>query len=114
MLTRLLKALYARTLSRWVHIHPKAAWYLINTTLNYGTHPTRIRTNEGHHALRIRRHQTVILIQHDNYGCTITTWDPLLQAPYRQHATRFVDVIIQTRAALRKQMMYDNDWDTIR
>ena len=114
MLAYLLKAAYARLLARWVRIHPKAAWYLINTALNHGAYPTRTRTDGGRHALRIRRHQTTILIQHDNYGCTFTTWGPGLPAPYRQHATRFVDVITQTRAALRRQMMWDNDWDTIR
>ena len=114
MLAPLLKALYARILAHWMHIHPRAAWYLINTTLNYGTHPTRVKTAEGSRALRIRRHQTVILIQRDNHGCAITTWEPTLRAPYRRHTTRFVDAITQTRAALRRQAMRDNDWDTIR
>lgn len=114
MLTQLLKALYARILARWMNIHPRAAWYLINTTLNYNTRPTRVRTNEGGHALRIRRHQTVILIQRDSHGCTVTTWEPGLPAPYRRRMAHFVDVITQTRAALRRQMVHDNDWDTIR
>lgn len=114
MLTQLLKALHARILAHWMHIHPRAAWYLINTTLNYGARPARVKTGEGSHALRIRRRQTVVLIQRDSYGCAITTWEPGLPAPYGQHATRFVDVIIQTRAALRRQMAYDSDWNTIR
>ena len=114
MLTQLLKALYARFLAHWMNIHPRAAWYLINTTLNYDTHPTLVRTSEGDPALRIRRYQTVVLIQRDNYGCVVTTWEPHLPAPYSQHTTRFVDVITQTRAALRRQAMYDSDWDTIR
>lgn len=114
MLTTLLKALYARLLAHWMHIHPRAAWYLINTTLNYGARPTRVRTSEGDPALRIRRHQTVVLIQRGSHGCVVTTWEPHLPTPYRQRMARFVDVITQTRAALRRQMVRDNDWDTIR
>lgn len=114
MLTCLIKAIYARILAHWMHTHPRATWYLINTTLNYGAHPSCVRTNGGGHALRIRRHQTVVLIQRDNYGCAITTWEPHLPAPYSRHTTRFVDVITQTRAALRRQAMWDNDWNTIR
>lgn len=114
MLTQLLRALYARLLARWMNIHPRAAWYLINTTLNYGTRPTRVRTNEGGHALRIRRYQTVVLIQRDSHGCVVTTWEPHLLTPYRQRMVRFVDVITQTRAALRRQAARDNDWDAIR
>lgn len=114
MLTQLLKAIYTRLLAHWMHIHPKAVWYLINTALNHGAYPTRTRTDDGHHALRIRHRQTTIIIQRDNHGCTFTTWGPGLPAPYRQHMTRFVDVITQTRAALRRQATWDNDWDTIR
>lgn len=113
MLTQLLTALYARILAHWMNIHPRAALYLINTALNYGTLPTCVKTPEGSHALRIRRYQTAILIQRNNHGCAITTWEPTLRAPYRQHATRFVDVIIQTRAALRRQKLRDNDWNSI-
>ena len=114
MLTQLLKAIYARILAHWMNIHPRAAWYLINTALNYGARPTRVRTPEGGRALRIRRYQTVVLIQRDSHGCVITTWEPTLRAPYRQRATRFIDVITQTRAALRRQMVRDSDWNSIR
>jgi len=114
MLGYLLKALYARILAYWMHIHPKAAYYIINTALNHGAFPTRTKTESGLHALRIRRHQTTVLIKRDNCGCTLITWGPGLPAPYRQHMDRFVDVITQTRAALRRQVMRDNDWDTLR
>ena len=61
MLTKLLKAIYARILAHYMQIHPQAAYHLINTTLNYGRLPTPGKTGGIYQSLTIRRHQTTII-----------------------------------------------------
>lgn len=61
MLAKLLKATYARILAHYMRIHPRAAYLLINTTLNYGRLPTLGKTGGIYQSLTIRRHQSTII-----------------------------------------------------
>lgn len=61
MLIRLLKAAYARILAHYMRIHPRAAYHLINTTLNYGRLPIPGKTEGIYRSLTIRRHQATII-----------------------------------------------------
>lgn len=114
MLTALLKALYARLLARYMHIHPRATWYLINTALNYRTIPTPGKSGGICRALTIRRHQTTIIIRRERHGCTIMIWGPGRHPRGVAGTTDFVDIIVHTRIALLRQEEYDNDWTTVR
>ena len=56
MLTYLLKATYAHLISRYMRIHPQAAYNLINTALNYGRIPIPGKTGGVYRSITIRRH----------------------------------------------------------
>lgn len=114
MLTQLLKALYARILARWMNIHPRATWYLINTALNYRTIPTPSKSGGIYRTLTIRRHQTTVIIRRERHGCTLMIWGPGRRPRGVSGTTDFVDIIARTRAALRWQEEGDNDWATVR
>lgn len=115
MLTNLLKAAYARLLARYMHIHPQAAYYLINTALNYGRLPTPGKTGGIYRSLIIRRHQTTIVIRRERHGCTLMAWGPkrvIVQGSYS--ATDFADIITRTRGILNRQRTLDMDWRAIK
>ncbi len=115
MLTNLLKAAYARLLARHMHIHPQAAYHLINTTLNYGRLPTPGKTGGIYRSLTIRRHQTTIIIRRERHSCTLMAWGPkhvIVQGSYS--ATDFADIITRTRGILNRQRTLDMDWRAIK
>lgn len=115
MLTQLLKAAYARLISHYMHIHPQAAYHLINTTLNYDRLPIPGKTGGIYRSLTIRRHQTTIVIRRERHGCTIMTWGPrcvVVQGSYS--TTDFADIITRTRGILNRQRTLDMDWRAIK
>lgn len=115
MLTNLLKAAYARLLARHMHIHPQAAYHLINTTLNYGRLPTPGKTGGIYRSLIIRRHQTTIVIRRERHGCTLMAWGPKhVTAQGSYSATDFADIITRTRGILNRQRTLDMDWRAIK
>lgn len=114
MLTAFIKALYSRFLAHWMHIHPQAAWYLINTALNYGRLPTPARTGDGRRALRIRRHQTTIVIRRTPHGCALDAYSPDGLTPGIRDTDNFAETITRTRGALARQERVEKDWITIR
>lgn len=115
MVTNLLKATYARLISHYMHIHPQAAYHLINTTLNYGRLPTPGKTGGIYRSLTIRRHQTTIIIRRERHSCTLMAWGPkhvIVQGSYS--ATDFADIITRTRGILNRQRTLDMDWRAIK
>ena len=115
MLTHLLKAAYARLLARHMHIHPQAAYHLINTTLNYGRLPAPGKTGGIYRSLIIRRHQTTIVIRRERHSCTLMAWGPkhvIVQGSYS--ATDFADIITRTRGILNRQRTLDMNWRAIK
>lgn len=115
MLTKLLKATYARILAHYMQIHPQAAYHLINTTLNYGRLPTPGKTGGIYQSLTIRRHQTTIIIRRERLSCTLMAWGPkhvIIQNSYR--AIDFADIITRTRGILSRQRALDANWRSIK
>lgn len=115
MLTKLAKAIYARLLAQYMHLHPRATYHLINTALNYGRLPTPGKTGGIYRSLTIRRHQTTIVIRRERHGCTMMTWGPGRipgQSSYK--TTDFADIVTRTRGALNRQRIIDTNWRTVR
>lgn len=115
MLTRPLKAIYARILAHYMRIHPQAAYHLINTTLNYGRLPTPRKTGGIYRSATIRRHQTTIVIRREHHSCTLMAWGPkrvIVQGSYS--TTDFADIITRTRDILNRQRTLDMDWRAIK
>ena len=109
-----LKAAYARILAHYMRIHPKAAYHLINTALNYGRLPIPGKTGGIYRSLTIRRHQTTLVIRREHHSCTLMAWGPkrvIAQGSYS--ATDFADIITRTRDILNRQRTLDVDWRTI-
>ena len=105
MLASLLKALYARALARYMHLHPRAVWYLINTALNYRTIPTPGKSGGIYRALTVRRHQTTVIIRRERHGCTLMIWGPGRHPRGVSGTTDFVDIITRTRARRGRQRL---------
>lgn len=115
MLTQLLKALYARLLAQYMHLHPQATYHLINTTLNYGRLPIPGKTGGIYRSLTIRRHQTTLIIRRERHGCALMAWGPkrvIVQGSYS--TTDFADIITRTRGILNRQRTLDMDWRAIK
>lgn len=97
-----------------MHIHPQAAYRLINTTLNYGRLPIPGKTGGIYRSLTIRRHQTTLIIRRERHGCTLMAWGPkhvIAQGSYS--TTDFADIITRTRGALNRQRILDMNWRAI-
>lgn len=115
MLAKLLKATYARILAHYMRIHPRAAYLLINTTLNYGRLPTLGKTGGIYQSLTIRRHQSTIIIRREHHGCTLMAWGPGgMQGQNTYRTTDFADIITRTRGTLNRQRIIDTNWRTVR
>lgn len=115
MVTNLLKATYARLISHYMHIHPQAAYHLINTALNYGRLPIPGKTGGIYRSLTIRRHQTTLIIRRERHGCALMAWGPkrvIVQGSYS--TTDFADIITRTRDILNRQRTLDMDWRAIK
>ena len=114
MLTHPLKVAYALLISHYMRIHPRAAYHLINTALNYGRLPIPGKTGGIYRSVTIRRHQTTIIIRRERHSCTLMAWGPkhvIVQDSYR--ATDFADIIVRTRGILNRQRNLDMDWRVI-
>ena len=115
MLTYPPKAAYAHLISRYMHIHPQAAYHLINTALNYGRLPIPGKTGGIYRSVTIRRHQTTIVIRRESHSCTLMAWGPkrvIVQGSYS--ATDFADIITRTRGILNRQRTLDTDWRAVK
>lgn len=114
MLGYLIRALYARLLARWMHLHPIAIWHLTNTTLNYNRLPHPTNLGGAHRALYIRRHQTTIIIRRTRHGCALDAYTPDGLTPGISGTNNFAEIITRTRGALNRQEQVEKDWETIR
>lgn len=115
MLTKLIKAIYARILAQYMHLHPRAAYHLISTALNYGRLPIPSKTGGIYRSLTIRRHQTTIVIRREHHGCTMMAWSPGgMQGQNTYRTTDFADIITRTRGTLNRQRIIDTNWRTVR
>lgn len=115
MLAKLLKATYARILAHYMRIHPRAAYLLINTTLNYGRLPTLGKTGGIYQSLTIRRHQSTIIIRREHHGCTLMAWGPkqvIMRDSY--NTTNFAEIITLTQGILNRQRALDANWRSIK
>lgn len=113
-LIRLLKAAYARILAHYMRIHPRAAYHLINTTLNYGRLPIPSKTGGIYRPLTIRRHQATIIIRRERHICTLMAWGPKRVTVKGSYSTTdFADIITRTRGILNRQRTLDTNWRAI-
>lgn len=115
MLANPIKAIYARLLAQYMHLHPRATYHLISTALNYGRLPIPGKTGGIYRSLTIRRHQTTIVIRREHHGCTMMTWGPGgMQGQNTYRTTDFADIITRTRGTLNRQRIIDTNWRTVR
>ena len=114
MLIHLLKAAYARILAHYMRIHPRAAYHLINTTLNYGRLPIPSKTGGIYRSLTIGRHQATTIIRRERHICTLMAWGPKrVTAQGSYSTTDFADIITRTHGILNRQRTLDTNWRAI-
>ena len=114
MIANPVKAIYARILAQYMRLHPRAAYHIINTALNYGRLPIPGKTGGTYRSITIRRHQTTIVIRRERHCCTMMTWGPGgIQGQGTYKTTDFADIITRTRDTLNRQRIIDTNWRTV-